>query len=139
MRFASEPISRAEIARETELQRSTISHIVESLKDEGLVEEVGEGESTGGRRPTLLKLRTKEAIAIGVAITPSIGTACLVWFKNALSFARAGAFRHLANLWFISKRLVIIQIFVLQGALTRFSLLAYTTRLIKTYLVSTSV
>jgi N-acetylglucosamine repressor len=66
-----EPISRAEIARETELQRSTISAIVEALTAEGLVEEVGEGESTGGRRPTLLKLRTKEAIAVGVAITPT--------------------------------------------------------------------
>jgi predicted NBD/HSP70 family sugar kinase/biotin operon repressor len=66
-----EPISRAEIARETNLQRSTISAIVEALKTEGLVEEVGEGRSTGGRRPTLLRLRTKEAIAIGVAITPT--------------------------------------------------------------------
>jgi predicted NBD/HSP70 family sugar kinase len=66
-----EPISRAEIARETDLQRSTISAIVEALTAEGLVEEVGEGESTGGRRPTLLKLRAKEAIAIGVAITPT--------------------------------------------------------------------
>jgi predicted NBD/HSP70 family sugar kinase/biotin operon repressor len=66
-----EPISRAEIARETQLQRSTISTIVEALKTEGLVEEVGEGESTGGRRPTLLRLRTKEAIALGVAITPT--------------------------------------------------------------------
>ena len=66
-----EPISRAEIARETQLQRSTISAIVEDLKTEGLVEEVGEGESTGGRRPTLLKLRTKEAIALGVSITPT--------------------------------------------------------------------
>lgn len=69
-----EPISRAEIARETELQRSTISAIVEALTAEGLVEEVGEGESTGGRRPTLLRLRTKEAIAIGVAITPTCTT-----------------------------------------------------------------
>jgi predicted NBD/HSP70 family sugar kinase/biotin operon repressor len=66
-----EPISRAEIARETDLQRSTISAIVEALKTEGLVEEIGEGQSTGGRRPTMLRLRTKEAIAIGVAITPT--------------------------------------------------------------------
>lgn len=66
-----EPISRAEIARETNLQRSTISAIVEALKTEGLIEEVGEGESTGGRRPTMLRLRTKGAIAIGVAITPT--------------------------------------------------------------------
>jgi predicted NBD/HSP70 family sugar kinase len=69
-----EPISRAEIARETDLQRSTISAIVEALTAEGLVEEVGEGESTGGRRPTMLRLRTKEAIAIGVAITPTCTT-----------------------------------------------------------------
>ena len=69
-----EPISRADIARETDLQRSTISAIVEDLKTEGLVEEVGEGESTGGRRPTMLRLRTKEAIAIGVAITPGLTT-----------------------------------------------------------------
>ena len=69
-----EPISRAEIARETELQRSTVSAIVEDLKTEGLVEEVGEGESTGGRRPTLLKLRAAEAIALGVSITPTCTT-----------------------------------------------------------------
>src|SRR6195256_117566 len=66
-----EPISRAEIARETNLQRSTISAIVEALKLEGLVEEIGEGESTGGRRPTLLRLRTAGAMALGVAITPT--------------------------------------------------------------------
>ena len=69
-----EPISRAEIARETELQRSTISAIVEDLKSEGLVEEIGEGESTGGRRPTMLRLRTAGAMAIGVAITPTFTT-----------------------------------------------------------------
>ena len=69
-----EPISRAEIAREADLQRSTISAIVEALATEGLVEEVGAGESTGGRRPTLLRLRTKEAIAIGVAVTPTCTT-----------------------------------------------------------------
>jgi len=69
-----EPISRAEIARETDLQRSTISAIVEDLKTEGLVEEVGEGESTGGRRPTMLKLRAAEPIALGVSITPTCTT-----------------------------------------------------------------
>jgi len=69
-----EPISRAEIARETELQRSTVSAIVEDLKTEGLVEEVGEGESTGGRRPTMLKLRAAGPIALGVSITPTCTT-----------------------------------------------------------------
>ena len=40
-------------ARDSALQRSTISEIVEALTGEGLVEEIGEGKSTGGRRPTV--------------------------------------------------------------------------------------
>ena len=66
-----EPISRAEIAREAALQRSTVSNIVEELKKEGLIEELGAGESTGGRRPTLLRLRASCSMAIGVDISPS--------------------------------------------------------------------
>src|SRR5688500_20403525 len=69
-----EPISRAEIARETDLQRSTISAIVEDLTREGLIEEVGEGESTGGRRPTLLKLREAGTIDVGVSMTQTVKT-----------------------------------------------------------------
>lgn len=61
------PISRAAISHETELQRSTVSLIVEELKDQGLVEEI-EGESTGGRPPTLLRLRAAGPIALGVDI-----------------------------------------------------------------------
>jgi predicted NBD/HSP70 family sugar kinase/biotin operon repressor len=64
------PISRAEIARETALQRSTISAIVEDLQKAGLIEEIGTGESTGGRKPTLLKLKTQTPVAIGVDVEP---------------------------------------------------------------------
>ena len=64
------PISRADIAHETALQRSTVSLIVEDLAAEGLVEEVG-GKSSGGRPPLLLSLRTADAVAIGV----DVGTA----------------------------------------------------------------
>ena len=66
-----EPISRAEIARETNLQRSTISRIVQQLTGDGLVEEIGAGESTGGRRPTMLRLRAASAVAVGVDIALS--------------------------------------------------------------------
>lgn len=69
-----EPISRAAIARESALQRSTVSAIVDALQADGLVEDVGEGESTGGRPPTLLRLRTAGAIAIGVSVTPTMTT-----------------------------------------------------------------
>ena len=61
------PISRAEIAHETALQRSTVSIIVEELRVDGLIEEVS-GESTGGRPPILLSLRTADPFAIGVDV-----------------------------------------------------------------------
>ncbi len=59
------PISRAEIAHETALQRSTVSYIVDELKDQGLVEEF-ESVSRRGRPPLLLQLRAAGAIAIGI-------------------------------------------------------------------------
>ncbi len=64
------PISRADIARETALQRSTVSAIIDDLHSIGLIEEIGTGNSTGGRKPTLLKLKTGTPIVIGVDITP---------------------------------------------------------------------
>jgi predicted NBD/HSP70 family sugar kinase len=59
------PISRADIAKITALQRSTVSLIVEELLNTGLVEEIY-GESSGGRPPQLLSLKTSHAVAIGV-------------------------------------------------------------------------
>jgi len=64
------PISRADIAHETALQRSTVSLIVEELGAEGLIEEVS-GKSSGGRPPLLLSLRTADAVAIGVDVGTS--------------------------------------------------------------------
>lgn len=61
------PISRADIARETNLQRSTISLIVNELRKFGLVDEIY-GESSGGRPPALLTLPTARPVAVGVDI-----------------------------------------------------------------------
>jgi predicted NBD/HSP70 family sugar kinase len=68
------PISRAEIARETSLQRSTVSAIIEDLKEEGFVDEIGTGNSTGGRKPTLLTLKSGTPVAIGIDVTPRMTT-----------------------------------------------------------------
>jgi len=49
-------ISRAEIARRTNLTRATVSDMVAILCKEGLVEEIGYGASIGGKAPILLSL-----------------------------------------------------------------------------------
>jgi N-acetylglucosamine repressor len=50
------PLSRADLARLTGLTAPTISEITGALILDGLVEEIGLGPSTGGKRPTLLRM-----------------------------------------------------------------------------------
>ncbi len=52
--WCAREISRADLARETGLSRSTISAIVADLLDTGLVREIHKGASRGGRKPILL-------------------------------------------------------------------------------------
>ena len=61
-----ENISRAEISRITSLTRTTISDIVSSLIEEGLVSEVGIGSSLGGKSPILLSLLEDSRCFIGL-------------------------------------------------------------------------
>lgn len=59
-------ISRAEIARIAELSRSTVSEIVAEILPTGLVLEVGEGPSAGGRRPIVLEFQDDACVILGV-------------------------------------------------------------------------
>ena len=54
--FDNPKISRADIARVTSLTRTTVTDIVANLMEEGLVEEIGMGDSQGGKSPILLSL-----------------------------------------------------------------------------------
>src|SRR5512139_3430153 len=64
--FAHESVSRAEVARVTHLTRTTVSEIVSGLLAEGLVEEVGRGESIGGKTPILLSVVADSRYMIGL-------------------------------------------------------------------------
>lgn len=64
--FANESISRAEVARITNLTRTTVSDVVSGLLEEGLVEEVGRGESIGGKTPILLSIVADSRYLIGL-------------------------------------------------------------------------
>lgn len=64
--FAYESISRAEVARITNLTRTTVSEIVNGLLEEGLVEEIGRGESIGGKMPILLSVVADSRFLIGL-------------------------------------------------------------------------
>ena len=60
-----QPISRADLARVSGLQRSTISLIVEQLIDSQWVREGATGRLPRGRRPTFLRLNDHRRARLG--------------------------------------------------------------------------
>jgi predicted NBD/HSP70 family sugar kinase len=68
------PMSRADLARFSGLQRSTVSAIIDQLIDEGWVTEGAIGRSPRGRRPRLLHLNVERAGILGVELRPEMTT-----------------------------------------------------------------
>jgi glucokinase-like ROK family protein len=60
------PLSRAKIAELTGLTKATVSSLVGELIEQGLVREIGEGASSGGRKPVLLLFEAAAGYAVGV-------------------------------------------------------------------------
>jgi predicted NBD/HSP70 family sugar kinase len=69
-----QPMSRADLARQSGLQRSTVSAIVDQLIDEGWVTEGAAGRSPRGRRPRNLHLNVERAGILGVELRPETTT-----------------------------------------------------------------
>ena len=80
---ASQPISRAELARRSGLGRSTISQIVEQLIRENWVREGAMGSLPRGRRPTMVGLN-EDLMAIAVDIHPRQASVALVDLNGRL-------------------------------------------------------
>jgi len=60
------PVSRVEIAERAGLTQASVSTIVRTLLNSGLVREVGQTQSTGGKRRILLDLSPNARCAIGI-------------------------------------------------------------------------
>jgi len=72
------PLSRTEIARISGLGMATVSDLTGELLESGVIEEVGEAASIGGRPSILLKLNSKARIVVGVKLIESGLTVALV-------------------------------------------------------------
>lgn len=60
------PITRADISKTTDLNIVTVSNYINTYINESLVIESGMEASSGGRKPTLVKLREDQGYAIGL-------------------------------------------------------------------------
>ncbi len=60
------PLSRAELSRRTGLSKPTVSNLIRSLQEAGLVSFVGHGKSAGGRPPLLMQFNPSAGHFVGV-------------------------------------------------------------------------
>ena len=82
-----QPISRADLARTSGLQRSTISNIVEGLLAEGWVVESSVGASMRGRKPTHLVVSSHKVV-VAVDVHPARTTVALADMSGNISSMR---------------------------------------------------
>lgn len=61
-------LSRADIARHTNLTKATASHLISELQAHNLVREVGPRTQRRGRRPIVYEFNTTSAVALGVEV-----------------------------------------------------------------------
>jgi glucokinase len=64
------PCSKADLVRASGLSAPSVTNIVAHLASAGLVEPLGEGDSTGGRPPDILRFRAERGCVAGVEIGP---------------------------------------------------------------------
>jgi predicted NBD/HSP70 family sugar kinase len=69
-----QPMSRADLARHSGLQRSTVSAIIDQLIGEGWVTEGAIGQAARGRRPRFLHLNVERAGILAVQLRPETTT-----------------------------------------------------------------
>lgn len=79
-------ISRAEISRQLNLSRSTVTEIIKELLPTGLVAETGIGESSGGRKPIVLEFQDEAKGILGIDIGASHVSVVLTNLRGKLLF-----------------------------------------------------
>src|SRR3954452_9519864 len=77
-------VSRADLARQTGLTRTSVSALVAELLRDGLIEETGRGPSTGGKAPIMLRVNRDGRHAIGVDLGASKFSAALVDLRGGV-------------------------------------------------------
>ena len=79
-------ISRAEISRQLNLSRSTVTENIKELLPTGLVAEVGIGKSSGGRKPIVLEFQDDAKVILGIDIGATHVSVAMTNLRGKLLF-----------------------------------------------------
>jgi predicted NBD/HSP70 family sugar kinase len=78
------PLSRADVARLTGLTRTSVGDLVGSLIDDGLIEEVGRGRSSGGKSPILMRVAPDGRHLIGIDLGEAVFSGAVVNLRGEI-------------------------------------------------------
>lgn len=87
------PISRIEISKNYNLGASTLSYIIEDLKESGYIYETGESDSTGGRRAKLLEFNKEYGYIVSVKIEEKKIIAALTNMAGEIKYVKSVDFK----------------------------------------------
>ena len=83
MIIQEEVISRADVAKRLNLNKTSVSSIVADLMDKDLIIETGSGESSGGRKPILLMFNHKAGYSLSFDVGPDYISSFLTYLDGS--------------------------------------------------------
>jgi len=81
--ITEEVISRADIAKHLQLNKTSVSSIASELIEKDLIYETGAGESSGGRKPILLAFNQKAGYSLSIDVGPSYISSLLTYLDGS--------------------------------------------------------
>ena len=78
-----ESISRADLAKQLNLNKTSVSSIVSDLIDKDLILETGSGESSGGRKPILVMFNRKAGFSLSFDVGPDYISSLLTYLDGS--------------------------------------------------------
>jgi len=81
--IGEETISRADIAKQLNLNKTSVSSIVADLIEKDLIIETGSGESSGGRKPILVMFNNKAGYSLSFDIGPDYISSLLTYLDGS--------------------------------------------------------
>jgi predicted NBD/HSP70 family sugar kinase len=88
------PLSRAQISERSGLNKATVSSLVQDLIDGSLVQEIGPGKSSGGRKPVMLEFIATSGYAIGIDLGVNYIRGALTDLRGVIVTERTSTLRH---------------------------------------------
>ena len=115
--------SRVEISRLTHLSKVAVSALIDSLVQDGVVEETGSGDSSVGRKPILLSLSDRSGFILGIELNHDYGRIICLSLNNKIVHLKHFQFTTTERQLLLDKILTEVRAFIVELPTSRYGVL----------------